>query len=237
MSRSDPRIRHVEQCVSTNDLAHKLTGSDGVTAVMADEQTAGRGRLGRAWISEPNQGLYLSWLCKPDFAAAQGGTLPLLVAVATYDLCISLGFEASLKWPNDILVSNAKLAGILCEARVQGDQWHAVVGIGLNLKAPKSGWPKDLVATSLSEHVSNPPTRTEIATDLLDRLEQLLDLANANGTAWIVEQWMERGPTIETEMKCQGYTGKYLGLTSDGSIRLYVSDCEMVFSAGDVEHV
>ena len=235
MNHADPRIQHVAQCVSTNDLAHELKPNGEITAIIADEQTGGRGRMGRTWISQPNQGLYLSWRSTPQFPAAQGGTLPLLVAVAVYDLCVSLGVRPELKWPNDILVNQSKLAGILCEARVQGDEWHAVAGIGLNISAPSEGWPSELIATSLSEHLDAPLNRDEIASDLLDRLEQLMDLANINGTNWIVEQWMERGPQPGTPMKIQAHSGRYLGLTVDGSIRMNVCDAEMVFSAGDVE--
>lgn len=234
MSQIDHRIKFVEECTSTNDLAHLLDDADAVSAVVANHQTNGRGRQGRAWISEPEQGLYLSWVCTPSFPASQGGTIPLLAAVAVYDLCVYLGVSPTLKWPNDILLNRSKLAGILCEARVQGEEWRAIVGIGLNLTSPRNGWPKDLLATGLKDHVKNIPSRDELASELLDRLEQLMDLANANGTDWVIEQWQARGCDIGTLMECQGYAGRYLGLTSDGSIRLDGQHGERVFSSGDI---
>ena len=237
MSASDPRIRFVDSCTSTNDLAHELVDMNLVNSIVADEQTKGRGRNGRTWISSRHQGLYLSWKCKPDFSPAEGGTLPLLAAVGLYDLCVSLGIRPQLKWPNDILVGDKKLAGILCEARVLGQNWYAVVGVGLNLSAPNGGWQNEISGTSLDEHMTQVPHRDDLASELLDRLEQLLDLTSTNGSRWLVDQWMERGPTVGTEMKCQGQIGQYQGLNADGSIQLSVDGKDAIFSAGDVEHV
>ncbi len=237
MTDSDPRIQFLESCSSTNDRAHELEDNGVLCAVVANHQTQGRGRLGRVWVSEPEQGVYLSWRCVPPIPPSQGGALPLVAAIAIHDHCSDLGLKPMLKWPNDILVNRKKLAGILCEARIHGDQWHAVVGVGLNIRPPKQGWSPELSATSIYEELGAAPERNRLASDLLDHLENTLSAFKDNGMVWLINAWMYRGPELGTEFSHRGKVGTYEGLTEDGSIRLRIDGTVSIISAGDIELV
>lgn len=237
MSHSDPRIKFMDTCTSTNDIAHELDLASGQCAVVSNYQTQGRGRLGRVWLSEHKQGLYLSWRCTPPMPPAKGGALPLVAAIAVHEYCSRLGLEPTLKWPNDILIKRKKLAGILCEARIHGDKWHAVVGIGMNIQPPTQGWPPEIRATSIYEELGDCRARDVLASELLNHLEQTLSAFKSNGMAWLIAQWIERGPELGTAFSHRGKLGTYEGLTDNGSIRLRIDDALCVISAGDIELV
>ncbi|MBN1999025.1 biotin--[acetyl-CoA-carboxylase] ligase [candidate division KSB1 bacterium] len=122
---------------STNDYLKLLAGQnaeDGLV-VTANEQTAGRGQGGRAWVSPQGSGLYCSVLLKPDFPVEYIGLLSLFPAVAVADTVVNLtGLRVNLKWPNDVLINTRKIAGILAETKIRDFkiQW-AVIGIGVNV--------------------------------------------------------------------------------------------------------
>lgn len=237
MTAPDSRIKFVETCTSTNDLAHELLPTDSACAIVAAHQSKGRGRLGRAWVSEKNQGLYLSWRCTPPIPPAQGGALPLVAAVAIHQLCDDLGIDSILKWPNDVLVHGKKLAGILCEARIHGDHWHAVIGVGLNLAPPTEGWSQNLNATSIHEEIGVVVDRMLLASRLIDQLENVLRRFKVNGMSWLIAQWTLRGPQLGTVFAHNGRTGSYEGLTEEGAIRLRIDGSIAIVTAGDVELV
>ena len=124
---------------SVMDIAHELgeQGAPSGTIVIADEQTAGRGRAGRQWFSPPGAGLWLAMLLRPS-SPPSGGALAIRVGLAVRDaLSQAADLAAGLKWPNDIVVAGQKLGGVLCEARWTGAQlgWIAA-GVGLNVHGP-----------------------------------------------------------------------------------------------------
>ncbi|MBI1722300.1 MAG: biotin--[acetyl-CoA-carboxylase] ligase [Gemmatimonadetes bacterium] len=125
---------------STLDLAHELgeSGAPAGALVLADEQTAGRGRQGRTWYSPAETGLWLAVLVRPALPPA-GGALAIRAGLATVDAVAEAAPEAAprLKWPNDLMVAGRKAGGILCEARWSGEQlgWVAI-GIGVNVRGP-----------------------------------------------------------------------------------------------------
>ncbi len=152
-------ILQVEETDSTNRMARALAESgacDG-TVVVAGRQTAGRGRLGRSWLSKGDFGLWFSVLLRPQFEPNFGGLLGIGAAVAVARAVDKLtGVRADLKWPNDVLIGGRKVCGVLAEAStVCGRLEWAVVGVGINLFPPEGGFPPELspVATSLSEHL------------------------------------------------------------------------------------
>jgi len=137
-------IEHHARLGSTSDLLKEKAreGAPEWAAVLADEQTGGRGRQGRAWASPPG-GLYLSVLLRPQFAPAS--LIPLAAGVAVVEALREHGVTAELKWPNDVLAGGRKLAGILAEASSSssGLEW-VVLGVGMNLLAPSEALPDDL---------------------------------------------------------------------------------------------
>ena len=166
---------------STNDEARTLAamGAPAGTVVLAEEQRHGRGRDGRPWHSPPGRGIWLSILLRPD-ALPSPALLPLLVGVrvasALEDACI--GVPVQIKWPNDLLVGDRKVGGILCEAVWEGDRpAHVIVGVGLNVLVASDDLPAGLRATasSLAAESPEPVERSQVAGAVVRAVASLLN--------------------------------------------------------------
>ena len=227
----------VSTCGSTNDEAVERLSDPSVWAIGADVQTSGRGRMGRSWLSAPGAGLYLSWIARPLFPQSMGAALPLLAAVAVADELVARGIDPMLKWPNDVQVSGRKLAGVLCEARGTPDRWCAVVGLGLNLRRPTTGWPPEVPAVALDELGIDPPKPQDLADCLLPRFEAFLARIPQEGLAPIISAWQRHGPPQGTRLRRGTIEGRYLGLADDGALRLETSTGVHLVHTGDVELV
>ncbi|MCS6927435.1 MAG: biotin--[acetyl-CoA-carboxylase] ligase, partial [Candidatus Binatia bacterium] len=133
---------------STNTYAARLArdGAPEGTVVIADMQTGGKGRLGRTWVSPPHVNLYLSVILRPPVSIAAAPSLNLLAGVAVAETIASVcGLRPSIKWPNDVLVNDKKVCGILAEMQVSASTLCAVIlGIGVNINAPLSAFPEEL---------------------------------------------------------------------------------------------
>jgi BirA family biotin operon repressor/biotin-[acetyl-CoA-carboxylase] ligase len=181
-----PRLRgrwgrewlYVESTPSTQRLL-AVDAPEGAVAV-ADEQTEGRGRLGRRWEAPAGTSLLLSIQLRPRVQPARWPELTVLLsrAVAAAIEAVT-GLATELKHPNDVLVGGRKVAGVLAEAT----EGRVVVGIGINVNVPPEELPRDvrLPATSLLAERGEPVGRVELAVELLDRLEQAYDSWNATG--------------------------------------------------------
>ncbi len=138
------------------DVARALAaaGASEGLCVVAETQTAGRGRLGRAWYSPPGAALYFSLLLRPALPATQAGWLSMLAALAVLDGAAEIlgpTGALALKWPNDVLLSGRKLAGILIETALSGPVLeHVIVGVGLNVNTRFDGAPEDVRARAIS---------------------------------------------------------------------------------------
>jgi BirA family transcriptional regulator, biotin operon repressor / biotin---[acetyl-CoA-carboxylase] ligase len=136
-------VRFEEVTGSTNAVCAQLAaeGAPEWTVVAAGHQTAGRGRLRRAWLDRPGDALLVSVLLRPDVEAAFAGVIPLLAGVATVEAARrTAGVRAGCKWPNDVLVADRKAAGILAESAIEGTRVrHVVLGVGVNLGRPPEG--------------------------------------------------------------------------------------------------
>jgi BirA family biotin operon repressor/biotin-[acetyl-CoA-carboxylase] ligase len=163
-----PGLVCLPDVTSTLDELHQMAaqGAPAGTAVLADRQTAGRGRQGRPWRSPAGQGIWLAYLSRPATAAI--GVLSVRVGLAVIRAAEALGARPRLKWPNDVMLGERKLAGVLCEARWDGGRpaWVAI-GIGINVHGPL---PADLRpgAATLDEAV--PAGRVELLAQLLPLL-------------------------------------------------------------------
>ncbi len=223
-------------CGSTNDEAMGRLDDLSVRAVGADTQTAGRGRRGRTWTSPPGSGLYLTWIARPTFSARLGAVLPLMGAVAAAEVCEDLGVHPTVKWPNDLLLGGLKLAGVLCEARGTATHWHAVVGIGLNLRTPLGGWPEGVAAVALDAHLDPVPTARALAPKILKRLDHWLERVGREADPkGLVQAWEAWAPPRGTWMRRGTVEGRYAGIAADGALRLDVGETELRVHAGDVE--
>ncbi len=178
------RLHWLRSTGSTNDVAARLAelGAEEGTTVVAEHQTAGRGRHGRTWFSPPGAGLYVSVVLRPGSELARRSPAALLtlasgVAVAEAVRAVT-GLPAAIKWPNDILIDRRKLAGILAEAAASGDQLHHVVlGVGVNLQT--AAYPADLVSsvTSIEAETNRPADRARTLAEILAAIgERYADL-------------------------------------------------------------
>jgi BirA family biotin operon repressor/biotin-[acetyl-CoA-carboxylase] ligase len=169
--------RVVDETASTMDLAHDAiaAGAPDGWLVIARRQLAGRGARGRTWVAEPGASLPFSFVVRP---LRGGSLLALAVGLGLAESLESLGADARVKWPNDVLVANRKIAGILVEARSLGGRLPdaAVVGVGVNLR-PQS-YPPDADATDVQTALASVDTH-ELFADLLERVETWIDRASA----------------------------------------------------------
>ncbi len=161
---------------STLDVIHEIAAEDAPagTLVIADEQVAGRGRQGRRWHSPPGAGIWLGYLMRPE-RSTESGVLALRVGLAVIRTLSQLDVEARLKWPNDVVVRDRKLAGILCEGRWTEAQlaWVAV-GVGMNVHGPI---PPELSDRAVAlDEVKPGATRISVLEQLVPLLHSLPDL-------------------------------------------------------------
>jgi len=129
------KVEYFKTIDSTNTYANKIaTQSPEGTVILSDEQTRGKGRIGRTWISEQNKGLYFSIILKPDIALIEAPFITQVAAASLVKTFEDLGVNTSIKWPNDIIYKNKKVSGVLTEMAAEIDHIsHIVVGIGINL--------------------------------------------------------------------------------------------------------
>ena len=158
---------------STNRVAMEMAenGARHGTVVVADEQTAGRGRMGRRWVSPPGKNLYVSMLLRPSVPTVDAPRLALVAGVALADAVEAMGVPAFLKWPNDLYCGGRKAAGVLAEMASDPDGVrHVVIGVGLNVNMEEDDFPPDLrgTATSLRMFAGRVFRRVDVLARLLD---------------------------------------------------------------------
>lgn len=209
-----------EELPSTNDLAKDLAEQGALhgEVVIAERQTAGRGRRGRAWVSPPRKNLYLSVVLRPDLPPHRATELTLLASVALCEVVREAGADAVIKWPNDLLVGGRKVAGILTEMAAEPDrvQW-VVIGLGVNLNAAPEDFPEELreEATSVAAARGGDVPRVLFAAALLGRLEVWLDRHAAEGFAPVRERWRALSGTIGREVRVGTGDGEVVGVATD----------------------
>lgn len=239
------RIVSVPATGSTNQLAFQLAdeGAADGTVVIADTQTGGRGRLGRRWESPPGVNLYCSVIIRPPIPPLHAPQLTFLSAVA-----VSRAIEATtrlrprIKWPNDVLVNDRKVAGLLNEMNAETDTIHCVVlGIGVNLNMERSQFPDGLrqPASSLFLESGAAVDRREFTRALLAELDALYDGFLRNGFGETRDEWLARsmlvGKRVSVSFGESETSGEVGGIDADGALLLRRGDgsIERVL-AGDV---
>ena len=241
-----PRILRYESVPSTNTEVARLAaeGAAEGLAIVADEQTAGRGRLQRAWSSTKGAGLYFSILLRPSFAPDRWPLITFVAALATGDALLEASqVQTDIKWPNDLLANERKICGILAEA-IETPQGRAVVlGIGINLT--NQAFPRDLidVATSVANESSRSPEREPILAALLKALARWYSLLQEpEGAEKIVAAWSNRssyasGKLVQVTNGDETLQGLTRGIENDGALRLETAQGIQLIRAGDVTSV
>jgi BirA family transcriptional regulator, biotin operon repressor / biotin---[acetyl-CoA-carboxylase] ligase len=184
---------------STNLRAEALAaqGANAGTVVMADRQTAGRGRLGRSFFSPGGVGLYLSVILRPACTPERAHEHVFAAALAVAECAVQqLGDPSAveIKWPNDVLLSRRKTSGINLSVQLDGSRIASLVlGIGVNVNTPREQFPPELreIATSLRAEVGRPLDRAAFGAELLGRLEREIDLLAGGGFAKLLDRWRE----------------------------------------------
>jgi len=229
---------------STNNEAlnqARLGASEGL-CVVAKQQTAGRGRHGRTWVSPQDAGLYLSVVLRPKLEPKLLPMITLAAAVAVFDTLFDIGLTPDIKWPNDLLVNEKKICGILAETTETDEGLAVVVGIGVNLTV--ESLPPDVASRATS--IKNELGRTVTFSDLEEPLLRFFDhwyseLNEPNGPAAILEAWSARstyfsGKTVRVILEGHSITGITDGLEDNGALRVKQNDGTFtVIQAGDVE--
>ena len=192
--------------VDSTNLVCKRWALDGMpdgSVLIADEQTAGRGRLGRSFQSRPGLGLYLSILWRPECDAATLMTVPALGAVAAVRAVAQVcGLTPEIKWPNDLVCGGRKIGGILCESVVLGGETAVVLGIGINVSHREEDFDGEVraMAASLETVTGRPVSRAALAAALMEQLDLLRTGALAQPALWL-EEYRSRCLTVGREVQ------------------------------------
>ena len=239
-----PRILRFESLPSTNTEVARLAseGAEEGLSVVADEQTAGRGRLQRTWLSPKGAGLYFSILLRPAFAQDRWPLITFVAALATGDALLEASdVQTDIKWPNDLLANERKLCGILAETIDTPTRRAVVVGIGINLTA--AAFPNELanVATSVAQASDRTPERETILSALVRALSRWYSLIHEpDGAEKIVAAWASRssyaaGKLVQVTNGDEVWQGITRGVENDGALRLETENGETrLVRAGDV---
>lgn len=228
---------------STMDIAMEMgiNNAPEGTIILAETQTKGRGRLGRVWFSPKHKGIYLSLILRPKLLPNLTPVLTLLAGVSICEAVKEItALDARIKWPNDILIHNKKLGGILTELNAEMDATRfVIVGIGLNVNNSA----KALVygATSLRNEKKENISRVEVLQEILRRIEENYLSFQEKGAQPIIEKWRNYNITLHRRVRisCQNkhLEGTAVNIDTDGAL-LVRKDSGLIerITAGDVVH-
>ncbi|OLC00142.1 MAG: biotin--[acetyl-CoA-carboxylase] ligase [Candidatus Rokubacteria bacterium 13_1_40CM_68_15] len=228
---------------STQSCAFDLAGQGAAdrTVVVAEHQTAGRGRRGHHWQDEPGANLLFSIIVRSSLSVARRPLLSFAAAVAVAEaLAEVVGVEARLKWPNDVLVSARKVAGILLESRSAtpnsglADGAPTIIGIGVNVAQARFGPELAGLATSLVLESGRTVPRDEVLDSLLHHFDRWRATLERDGFAPVRERWLALAETIGREVRVDGQMGLAVGLDEDGALLLRDADRTHRVVAGTV---
>jgi len=201
---------------STNDRAKEMLDQDlrEGAVIVAARQASGRGRYGRAWASPPG-GLYLSIVLRPKEKKVQ--LLSLLSGLPVVRALRGLGIEASLKWPNDVLVNGKKICGILCEGVYRHEAFWAIVGIGVNVATDIRRLPKDVQsdATSLRRELGKDAEPESILENLLKEYDNFYDSYSHQGPERLLTEYRGLCTTLVKPVSVETAKGRISGTATD----------------------
>jgi len=240
-------LHWLEETDSTNRVAQELAraGAAEGTAVIAESQTAGRGRLGRSFFSPPFENLYTSIVLRPKASTVETPASVLAAAVAVADaVAETVGDRepVEIKWPNDVLLAGLKVSGILLELGAEGTRVaYLVLGIGVNLNVLRESFPEEFLARagSLRSFLGARVDRLEFTRRLYERLEEALDRCAVDGLSGVLpdfEAWFRmRGRRVRVAgVGADVLEGIALGVDGNGALRLGLANGETRVVAGDV---
>ncbi len=240
------RVLRFDTLGSTNDEAanQALRGADEGLCVIARQQSAGRGRQGRNWVSEPDAGLYSSIVLRPAIGREQLGLITLMAGVAVHDTLTEFGLSPDIKWVNDVLVNDKKISGILAETVETPTGLAVIVGIGVNVRS--DNFPAEIAetATSIEAETGKRATPDDVAKHLTGHLSHFYALLNNTaGHAAIIDEWRRRSSyygdkRVRVTLTDDAIEGITDGLEANGALRVKLADGSVeIVQAGDVERL
>jgi len=225
------RLHYEETVDSTNRIALELArvGAPEGTVVLADRQTAGRGRMQRSWQSPPGCNLYLSIILRPTIPQQEASQITLMTGLAAAEAVSEACPEGrvGIKWPNDIMVKGEKLAGILTESSCDRERiLYVILGIGVNVNFPRELMPESIrgIATSLLILGGKAVDRSAFVLQLIQNLERCYGELEEGGFSFLAERWAGffrlKGKRVRVQMLEQAILGKAMGIDIDGALIL-----------------
>lgn len=241
------RVFHFFKTDSTNRVAMDLgyAGEPEGTVVLAEAQTAGRGRSGRVWYSERGTGLYFTVLLRPRLSPAQTPLLTMLAGVSVYTaIAAQTGLVPELKWPNDVLLNGKKLGGILTEMHAEPNVVRfVIVGVGINVNQEKFPAEISATATSIRKESGRVSYRLELLARLLTQFETDYNRFLREGPSFVVERFQSvssfaKGRRVRVDTGVESYLGTTAGLSPEGLLLVTRENGPlMTVIAGDVTEV
>ncbi len=217
----DRPFRFYPKIGSTNDQAREwlLNGAPNGACVIADQQTQGRGRMGRTWETPPNSAIALSVILRPSPDALP--QITMLGALAVAETLAALGAtKVGIKWPNDVLLNGLKVCGVLAESEWQNNTLRGVIlGIGLNVRVDFQGSPLAYTATNIETELKRSVDRVDLLTALLERIDRW---SKQLGDAALYQAWRARlvtlGEMVSVTCGVQTHEGRAVDVLPDGAL-------------------
>lgn len=197
-----------------------------MSTITADYQRSGRGRLGRTWTAPEGSSLLMSIILKPDIPTSDTPKISAVIAVAAVRTLARLDVEAKIKWPNDLLVGNKKVAGLLAEASIEGDRTkHVVASIGININQSQEDMAKiDRPATSIKVLTGLENAPDEVGRIFIDEFERAYDAFINDGFAAIYDEWNNnicyKGDMVLLDMGTRVIEGRIVAVNEDASLKI-----------------
>ncbi len=230
------RIEYVNSTDSTNNECKRLEDKTDGTLVIADAQTAGKGRLGRVWESPHGSGIWMSILLKPDVSLESVSQITLVAGMA---VCRAVGIDAMIKWPNDVVIDGKKICGILTEMSAEIERINYVIcGIGINVNTPS--FPEELQdkATSLFVETAKKHEREKIAADVLNEFEKLYNVFAEKGFSFLADEYRKMCVTLNKDVRViyrnNELTGKAVDIDDSGNLIVETENGQITVHSGEV---
>jgi len=208
-----------------SDLAEKTIEG---AVVIADSQQKGRGRLGRKWESPPGVNIYMSIILRPKIESKEATLITIMAAVACATALRRVtGLHVTIKWPNDLMVSDKKIGGILSELKTDhGRIISAIVGIGMNVNVGIDAYPADVqeIATSVKNETGMSYSREVVISEILNEIDYWYKILNGMGKGILLLEWQKLTSTLGREVKVtvgkETFTGLAESIDSEGMLIL-----------------
>lgn len=229
---------------STNDIAADLADQNAPegTIITADEQTKGRGRLGRVWHSPSGSGVYLSMILRPDFLPENAPGVSLIVALALAEAINEIiPGDVKIKWPNDVLISGKKTAGILSELSAEKNKInYLIIGVGININQTANDFPDDIImlATSIRKSAGKKIHRVKFLKQFLTIFEKEYLIYQKHSLTKSHKKLLKYSSLLNQEITLlsgkEKITGTVIDINTEGALVLKIGDKIKAFSSGEV---